>query len=121
MRKILIVALVLTAGDPMNLTLRRFGLTGSVAAPIHVAGKLWGAVGAAFDDQRIAVGAELRLERFAHLASLAIANLQTLETLEHRAATDPLTGIANHRTFHDRLRSEIEVERPDVGAFFGAS
>jgi len=104
-------ALVLPAEDPMSPTLRRFGLTGSVAAPIHVAGELWGAVAAAVADQPIASGAEWRLERFAHLASLAIANLRTLETLEHRAATDPLTGIANHRTFHDRLRAEVERAR----------
>jgi diguanylate cyclase (GGDEF)-like protein len=31
--------------------------------------------------------------------------------LELRAATDPLTAIANHRTFHDRLRTEIERAR----------
>jgi diguanylate cyclase (GGDEF)-like protein/PAS domain S-box-containing protein len=99
--------LELTASDPMATAVQRSGLTGSVAAPIRVAGELWGAVGAAFADQQIAIGAELRLERFAHLASLAIANLQTLETLEHRAATDPLTGIANHRAFHDRLRAEV--------------
>ncbi|HVF80158.1 MAG TPA: PAS domain S-box protein [Solirubrobacteraceae bacterium] len=103
-------ALAVPAEDPVSSTVQRFGLTGSVAAPIQVAGELWGVVGAA-SDQRIAVGAELRLERFAHLASLAIANLQTLETLEHRATTDPLTGIANHRTFHDRLRSEIQRAR----------
>jgi len=103
-------ALTLSAGDPMSQTVQRFGLTGSVAAPIQVAGELWGAVAAA-SEQHIAAGAELRLERFAHLASLAITNLETLETLEHRAATDPLTGIANHRTFHDRLRSEVERAR----------
>jgi diguanylate cyclase (GGDEF)-like protein/PAS domain S-box-containing protein len=101
-------ALSLSAGDPMSPTIRRFGLTGSVAAPIHVGGRLWGAVAAAVAEQHLAADAELRLERFAHLASLAITNMRTLESLEHRAATDPLTGIANHRTFHDRLRSEVE-------------
>jgi diguanylate cyclase (GGDEF)-like protein/PAS domain S-box-containing protein len=100
-------ALALSAEDPMSKTVQRMGLTGSVAAPIQVGGALWGAVAAA-SGQHIAVGAELRLERFAHLASLAITNLQAVEMLEHRAATDPLTGIANHRTFHDRLRSEVE-------------
>jgi len=103
-------ALALTAEDPMSDTVQRMGLTGSVAAPIRVGGALWGAVAAA-SEQHIAVDAELRLERFAHLASLAIANLQTLESLEHRAATDPLTGIANHRAFHDRLRTELERAR----------
>ncbi len=103
-------ALALAAGDPMSTTVLRFGLTSSVAAPIQVGGELWGAVAAA-SQQQIAIGAELRLERFAHLASLAISNLQALELLEHRAATDPLTGIANHRTFYDRLHSEVERAR----------
>ncbi|MHB8660069.1 MAG: PAS domain S-box protein [Solirubrobacteraceae bacterium] len=101
----------LTAEDPLSPTVQHFGLTGSVAAPVQVSGELWGAVVAAAAEQHIAAGAELRLERFAHLASLAITNIETLETLEHRAATDPLTGIANHRTFHDRLRSEVERGR----------
>ena len=39
---------------------------------------------------------------------------QTLESLaaaEERAAIDPLTGLANHRTFHERLRTELERAR----------
>lgn len=101
----------LPARDPMSPTIQQFGLTASVAAPIRVAGELWGAVAAAAAEQHIAVGAELHLERFAHLASLAITNLHTLQALERRAATDPLTAIANHRAFHDRLRTEIQRAR----------
>ncbi|MCA1695631.1 MAG: GGDEF domain-containing protein, partial [Actinobacteria bacterium] len=104
-------ALALTAEDPLSQTVQRMGLTGSVAAPIQIGGALWGAVGIAASEQHIAAGAELRLERFARLASLAITNLENLEALEHRAATDPLTGIANHRTFHDRLHVEVERAR----------
>ena len=36
-------------------------------------------------------------------ASLAVA--------EELAAVDPLTGLANHRTFHDRLRTELQRAR----------
>lgn len=39
---------------------------------------------------------------------------QTLESLaaaEELAAIDPLTGLANHRTFHERLRTEVERAR----------
>ncbi len=104
-------AFSLADADPMVPTVQRFDLTGSVAAPIHVAGERWGAVAAAFAGPQIAAGTELRLERFAYLASLAIANLHDRETLERRAARDPLTAIANHRTFHDRLRSEAERAR----------
>jgi multimeric flavodoxin WrbA len=40
--------------------------------------------------------------------ALAIANAQARETLVLQAATDPVTGLANHRKFHERLNSEVE-------------
>ena len=36
---------------------------------------------------------------------------RTLAAAEERAAVDPLTGLANHRTFHERLRAEVEGAR----------
>ncbi len=59
--------------------------------------------------------AELLVARsLAALASMALANArlhqQTLLSLadaERRAATDPLTGLANHRVFQERLASEV--------------
>lgn len=42
------------------------------------------------------------------------AETRTLEDLadaRERAAIDPLTGLANHRTFHERLRTEIQRAR----------
>ena len=48
------------------------------------------------------------------LAALAIANarlhaqaLTSLASAEQRAALDPLTGLDNHRTFHEALRREV--------------
>ena len=35
----------------------------------------------------------------------------TLAAAEERAAVNPLTGLANHRTFHERLRAEVEGAR----------
>ena len=40
--------------------------------------------------------------------SLAISNAQTLEALARQATTDPVTGLANHRRFHERLHEEVE-------------
>ena len=37
--------------------------------------------------------------------------LENLAAAEERAAIDPLTGLANHRTFHERLRTELERAR----------
>jgi diguanylate cyclase (GGDEF)-like protein len=78
-----------------------------VAAPITVAGKLWGALGADYRENLIPAGVEVRLERFASLVGLAISNADAWDRLERQASTDPLTGIANRRTFHERLADEV--------------
>ncbi|MDQ4065780.1 MAG: diguanylate cyclase, partial [Actinomycetota bacterium] len=46
-------------------------------------------------------------KRFADAAALAIDNAQTREALQQLAQTDPLTGLYNHRFFHERLRAEL--------------
>ena len=40
-------------------------------------------------------------------AALALDNAQVRAALELQAQTDSLTGLYNHRYFHDRLRSEL--------------
>jgi diguanylate cyclase (GGDEF)-like protein len=45
--------------------------------------------------------------RFGDAAALALDNAETRARLEHQAQTDSLTGLFNHRYFHERLRSEI--------------
>ncbi len=46
-------------------------------------------------------------KRFGDAAALALDNAQIRARLEHLAQTDSLTGLYNHRYFHDRLRSEL--------------
>ena len=46
--------------------------------------------------------------RFADLAALALENARNRERLVQEAQTDWLTGLYNHRYFHERLRDEIE-------------
>jgi diguanylate cyclase (GGDEF)-like protein len=46
-------------------------------------------------------------QRFGDVAALALDNAQIRETLELQAQTDSLTGLYNHRYFHERLRSEL--------------
>ncbi len=79
-----------------------------LTAPVTVSGEPWGAVGASFPDGRVPAGLDERLARFADLVSLAISNAQTLEELARQATTDPVTGLANHRRFHERLYEEVE-------------
>jgi diguanylate cyclase (GGDEF)-like protein/PAS domain S-box-containing protein len=79
-----------------------------LTATVTVSGVRWGAVGASFADGLVPDGLDERLARFADLVSLAISNAQTLEELARQATTDAVTGLANHRRFHERLREEIE-------------
>ncbi|HZQ82000.1 MAG TPA: diguanylate cyclase [Gaiellaceae bacterium] len=44
---------------------------------------------------------------FGDAAALALDNAQIRARLEHLAQTDSLTGLYNHRYFHERLRSEL--------------
>jgi diguanylate cyclase (GGDEF)-like protein len=46
-------------------------------------------------------------KRFGDAAALALDNAQVRESLELQAQTDSLTGLYNHRYFHERLRSEL--------------
>src|SRR5438876_10291466 len=46
-------------------------------------------------------------KRFADAAALALDNAQIRARLEHQAQTDPLTGLFNHRSFHERLRAAL--------------
>lgn len=44
---------------------------------------------------------------FGDAAALALDNAQVRARLEHQAQTDSLTGLYNHRHFHERLRAEL--------------
>jgi diguanylate cyclase (GGDEF)-like protein len=44
---------------------------------------------------------------FGDAAALALDNAQVRARLEHQAQTDSLTGLYNHRNFHERLRAEL--------------
>ncbi len=44
---------------------------------------------------------------FGDAAALALDNVQIRASLEHQAQTDSLTGLYNHRFFHERLRAEL--------------
>ena len=46
-------------------------------------------------------------KRFGDAAALALDNAHIRARLEHQAQTDSLTGLYNHRYFHERLRREL--------------
>ena len=55
-----------------------------------------------FRDEEFALA-----KRFGDAAALAFDNAQIRAQLEHQAQTDSLTGLYNHRHFHERLRAEM--------------
>jgi diguanylate cyclase (GGDEF)-like protein len=80
-----------------------------VAVPLIARGQLKGTLNiyrvgedAAFTDEEF-----LLAKRFGDAAALAIDNAHIRAHLEHQAETDALTGLYNHRAFHDRLRQEL--------------
>ena len=77
-----------------------------IAVPLVARGQLKGTLNiyrvgedAAFSDEEF-----LLAKRFGDAAALAIDNAHIRARLEHQAETDALTGLYNHRAFHDRLR-----------------
>jgi diguanylate cyclase (GGDEF)-like protein len=72
-----------------------------------------GAIKGALNVYRL--GAEARFgerefelaKRFGDAAALALDNAQVRAVLELQAQTDSLTGLYNHRYFHERLRAEL--------------
>jgi diguanylate cyclase (GGDEF)-like protein/PAS domain S-box-containing protein len=101
--------------DDATEALLASSMAGGVAAPVRVGAELWGAVSAVTTHpEGPPEEAEWRLARFAELLSLGISNAEARERLAAQATTDPLTGLANHRVFHERLRAEVaRAERHD--------
>jgi diguanylate cyclase (GGDEF)-like protein len=59
-------------------------------------------------EEALFTDAEFELaKRFGDAVALALDNAQIRARLEHQAQTDSLTGLYNHRHFHERLRAEL--------------
>ena len=96
-------------GGDVSRIVRPFAIRSSVGAPVLLDGRVWGAV-VALSPRRAAIpdDAEERLVRFAELVDLSVRNAAHLAELEDRAASDPLTGLANRGAFDARLHDEFE-------------
>jgi diguanylate cyclase (GGDEF)-like protein len=113
-------SLVLATGKPAFLQLDdpdlgrtplmdAIGARTTAAVPIHVDGRLWGALAVGLPDAPSELDQGLdTLVDFAELVALAISNSEAWDELQQRSTTDPLTGLANRRTFEDRLAAEVE-------------
>ncbi len=80
----------------------------SVAAPVRAGERLWGAIGVSgIPRERAGADSSERLGRFAELVGIAVSTAEARARLADLAATDHLTGLANHRTFQERLVQEV--------------
>ena len=87
-----------TPADPESL----------IAVPLVVRGRVKGALNIYRAGLQEFTEEEFRLAvRFGDAAALAVDNAHVHANLELQAQSDPLTGLWNHRAFHERLRKEL--------------
>ncbi len=100
------------ASQTPEILLSRLGEGSSIVAPIRVAGRTWGFL-AVLSDHRGALREDQarRLNEFAGLIAISIASIEDRAALAAQAATDALTGVGNHRTFHQRLGADLARAR----------
>ncbi len=93
---------------PPDSGIGRLGYSSSIIAPVHVAGRIWGVIAvAAAEPKHLSSTDERRLVEFGDLLATAIASIEDRAKLADQAASDPLTGVANHRTLQQRLSAEV--------------
>jgi diguanylate cyclase (GGDEF)-like protein/putative nucleotidyltransferase with HDIG domain len=93
---------------PHESTVARLGYRSSIVAPIHVAGSTWGALAVtAAAPSHFRAEDDERLMEFGDLLATAIASIDDRARLAAQALSDPLTGLANHRSLQRRLAAEV--------------
>ncbi len=80
-----------------------------IAVPLIARGQLKGTLNVyrVGEDVQFTEEEFLLAKRFGDAAALAIDNAHIRARLEHQAETDALTGLLNHRAFHERLRQAL--------------
>jgi signal transduction histidine kinase len=101
-------------------TLRSSGYRGAVAAPVTVAGRLWGAlVAATTSDEPLPEGLERRLCDFADLVGQALANADARERLAASRAELVAVSDAERRRFERNLHDGAQQRLVSVALELG--
>jgi signal transduction histidine kinase len=108
------------ASGSLAETLRSAGYRGAVAAPVTVAGGLWGAlVAATASDEPLPKGLERRLCDFADLVGQALANADARERLAASRAELVAVGDAERRRFERNLHDGAQQRLVSVALELG--
>jgi diguanylate cyclase (GGDEF)-like protein len=93
---------------PADSPMGRLGYRSSIVASVEMGGQTWGALAVvASAPAQLRASDERKLMKFGELLSSAIASIDARTTLAAQASTDPLTGLANRRSLHERLAAEV--------------
>ena len=88
------------------------------AAPLIFSGRHLGVLIALATQRRTFLPRDLDLiQSYAALAAVALANARMYQSLAELASRDHLTGLLNHREFHECLTRELERCRRYAGRF----
>jgi signal transduction histidine kinase len=108
------------ASGSLAETLRGSGYRAAVAAPVTVAGRLWGAlVAATTSDEPLPDGLEQRLCDFADLVGQALANADARERLAASRAELVAVGDAERRRFERNLHDGAQQRLVSVALELG--
>jgi diguanylate cyclase (GGDEF)-like protein len=101
---------------PTDLTeLRAAGIESMAAVGLHAGGGLTGAlVLASSDPMPVSTDDVELLEQLAAHAASGLHASERLQSLRDRAASDPLTGLGHHATFHEALAASHRRPRTAV-------
>jgi signal transduction histidine kinase len=97
---------------PVAAAGRRLGVVSTVASPIVVQGRPWGALSVSSSDEPLPLGTEERLERFSELVATAIANAESREALGR---------LADEQATLQRMATLVAKGAPPVAIFSAVS
>jgi diguanylate cyclase (GGDEF)-like protein len=91
------------------------GLRSLCSAPLIARGEAVGLLVALAGQERVFLPRDLAvLEGYAAQAAIAVMNARLYAAQEALATRDPLTGLLNHRAFHEELAAELSSGSPAV-------
>ncbi|HEV7852578.1 MAG TPA: GAF domain-containing sensor histidine kinase, partial [Mycobacterium sp.] len=103
------------SGAFVDATVRRVGIRSSVATPITVEGRLWGAIGTGTRREHLPADTEQRLAGFTELIGTAIANAEGRTQLED--SRDELRRLAEEQAALRRVATLVARGLPPAEVF----